>query len=85
MGSKKTPLVQAGYDYAMAILELRSRFTYDRIAEFCGYESKGAIANILCGGIPLHPQGEAIYILYFETFGRKPPAIVQKTEPALST
>lgn len=83
-GSRKTPLVEAGFDYVRALLDLRTRFTYDHIAEYCGYDSKGTIASILSGAIPLHPQGEAIYILYVETFGRKPPRVVQKSEPLIA-
>ena len=71
----KWPPVEAGFDYVKALLELRTQFTYEYIAERCGYESKGSITKTLAGAIPPHPQGEAIYILYVETFGRKPPNV----------
>lgn len=67
------PFVPVGFDYAQTILELRSRISYERIAEYCGYENKGSIAAVVEGAIPLHPAGEALYALYLEIFGRKPP------------
>jgi hypothetical protein len=66
------PPIQAGFDYVQTLLELRVRFTYDEIAHRCGWESGASISKILKGAIPAHPQGEALYILYFETTGRKP-------------
>ena len=64
---------QVGFDYAAALRELHEVMTLAQIAEVCGYESKGSVLNVLNGGIPSHPQGEAIYVLYVETFNRKPP------------
>lgn len=70
----RPPAVEAGFDYARAIMDLRACMTYEEIADYCGFESKQTIANIVAGRrIPQHPQGEALYILYFETFNRKPP------------
>lgn len=66
------PPIQAGFDYSRALLELRRRFTYDEIAQACGWESRSSVARILTGTVPHHPQGEALYILYVETFKRKP-------------
>ena len=81
----KIPMVQAGFNYAAALLKLRARYTYDQIAEYCGYESKGSVSDILAGKTPLHPQGEAIFILYVETFGHKPPANVRNSAPPMTT
>lgn len=72
------PYVQAGYDYPAAILELRNRFTYDEIAQYCGYESSKSIGWILRGKEPKHRSGEALYILFVETFGRKPPQHIKR-------
>ena len=66
------PVVQAGFDYATALLKIRNEMTYQQIAEYCGYESPNAIYKIISGSIPSHPAGEAIYILYVELFNSKP-------------
>ena len=63
-----------GFNYVAALLELDKVYSQDEIAEFCRYGSKASISNVASGkSIPLHPQGELIYILYVETFGKKPP------------
>lgn len=66
---------QVGFDYAKAVLEINHHgWSYERIAEYCGYEDKSGISRVASGArIPSHPVGEAIYILYVEVFGRKPP------------
>lgn len=66
------PPIQAGFDYAQTLIELRKVFNYEEIAHRCGWDSKGSVTKVLKGAIPAHPQGEALYILYFETFGKKP-------------
>ena len=66
------PPIQAGFDYPVTLLELRTVMSYEEIAAACGWESKSSIVRVLNGAIPAHPQGEALYILYVETFGRKP-------------
>jgi hypothetical protein len=66
------PPIQAGFDYIQAILELRNVKSYSEIAYFCGYDSKRSISQIINGTEPSHAHGEALYILYVETFGRKP-------------
>lgn len=78
----KNPAVEAGFDYVHTILALREHYSYASIAEYCGYEGRASISYMLNGGVPSHPQGEALYILYFETFGKKPPVKnVQLTVP----
>ncbi len=67
------PSIPVGFDYARAVLEIRKFMTYEEIAAFLGYESVGSIGPLLKGRIPNHPQGEAIYTLYRELFGKKPP------------
>lgn len=67
------PAVPVGFDYARALLEIKKYRTHEEIAAFVGYESIGSISNILNGRIPNHPQGEAIFTLYREIFGKKPP------------
>lgn len=64
---------ETGFDYAQAIREINRRLSYDEIAGFCGYDSRSSVGRILTGQVPSHPQGEAIYILYVELFGKKPP------------
>jgi hypothetical protein len=66
------PYVKAGYDYAGAVKRLKTVHTFEKIAGFCGYESVLSVRRVLQGSIPSHPQGEAIYIMYVETFGEKP-------------
>lgn len=62
----------AGFDYTQAVLELRTVMSYARIAEGIGYTSKNAISRLVAGAEPSHKHGEMLYILYFETFNRKP-------------
>ena len=62
-----------GFDYAAALCELNTVYDYKQIAEFCHYASKASISKVMSGKtIPSHPLGELIYILYCETFGKKP-------------
>ena len=65
--------IQAGFDYPAAVLELRRVMPYEQIAVRCGFGSASGISAILAGAVPSHPRGEAIYILYVETFNKKPP------------
>lgn len=67
------PLVPVGFDYAKAMIEISRRLTYWQIAEYCGYEGKQSVLDVIQGHIPSHPQGEAIWALYVELFGHKPP------------
>lgn len=77
---------EVGFDYARTVLEInRAGWSYEQIALFCGYESKGTIAGIIQGAMPGHREGEALYILYVELFNRKPPLNVQGTEQLAST
>lgn len=66
-------LEYVGYDYAQTILELSHRMTYDQIARAVGYKNKSSVHMILDGSVPSHDRGEALWVLYQETFGRKPP------------
>lgn len=68
------PSIPVGFDYQRAVLELRNRYTYERMAEFCGFSDKVAVFRVASGlSIPSHPQGEALFVLYVETFHDKPP------------
>lgn len=64
---------QVGFDYVATVRELLERMTYMDLALSIGYESVGSISGLLKGRRPAHPQGEALWALYIETFGRKPP------------
>lgn len=64
---------EVGFDYAAALLRIRAVLTYEEIAEAIGYESKGGVSNILKGKTPSHTRGEAIWALYLELFGERPP------------
>lgn len=80
----KPPLVEAGFDYRRTVLELRVVKTYEQIAEFCGYASSASVARIAAGTqVPAHPQGEALWIMYWELFNRKPPLIPQTERLAI--
>lgn len=66
---------ECGFDYAQAIRELNRLFSYEEIGLSCGYAGREGINDIVNRGRkPSHEIGEAIYILYVETFNRKPPA-----------
>lgn len=67
-----TPSIPVGFDYSRALLEIRKHMTYEQIAAFCGYEGPSGVAKIINGGIPSHPQGEAIWSLHCIVLGRKP-------------
>lgn len=75
-----TPSLPVGFDYAKALLEIRRHMTYEAIAAYIGYESVGSICNIIKGRVPNHPQGEAIFTLYRELFGKKPPMTVAQAK-----
>lgn len=72
------PAVPVGFDYAKAVLEILRVKTYEDVAAYLGYESVGAISRILGGSVPSHPIGEAIFVLYRELFGRKPPMTTEQ-------
>lgn len=76
---------ESGFDYGLALAEVLRHLSYDEAAGFLGYKSKGSITKILDGEIPMHPQGERLYILYVELFGHKPPLRVSHSERILST
>lgn len=67
------PGAPVGFNYSLAILHILKVRTYQEVADFLGYESVGSIGNIINGRVPNHPQGEAIFVLYRQLFGRKPP------------
>jgi len=68
------PWIPVGFDYAHALLRIRGAQTYEQIAEFCGFACKQDIGKVINDGrIPSHPQGEAMWALYFQLFGEKPP------------
>jgi hypothetical protein len=69
---------EVGYDYRQAVVQINQHLSYDQIAGFCGYKSKGSVADIAAGhAVPDHPKGEALYILYVELFKHKPPNVRQ--------
>ena len=67
------PSSPVGFDYANAIRALARKMTYEQIAKACGYDSRNSVYRVLNGAIPSHPQGEALFVLYREAFGDKPP------------
>lgn len=72
-----------GFDYSQAVREINhsSGWSYQRLAAYLGYKSKGTIGDIVTGAVvPDHPRGEKLYILYFEMFGRKPPIVRQNEQ-----
>lgn len=74
LGSLRADNKHPGFHYAATLRELNRVYDYDEIKDFCGYKSKSSISKVLSGKqVPSHPQGELIYILYFETFNKKPP------------
>ncbi len=73
-GEDDVPLIKrVGFDYLGAVLELLAVMSYAELARAIGYSSKGAISKILQGGVPTHAHGEAIWVVYREKFGEKPP------------
>ena len=65
--------VQVGFNYVQAMIDLLTKFTYREIAERLGYSSVGSITAVLSGKVPSHLHGEALWLLYRDTFGRRPP------------
>ena len=65
---------RVGFDYVGALKDLLARMTYEEVAYRLGYKSTGAVASIVKRGhVPSHQHGEALWVLYVEMFGRKPP------------
>ena len=67
------PGVPVGFNYSLAILQILKVRTYDQVAAYLGYESVGSISGLIDGSLPSHPVGEAIFVLYREIYGAKPP------------
>ena len=66
---------EVGFDYAQTVRELNQLLSHEQIASVCGYNSRRSVINLMGGKTtPSHTHGEALYILYVETFNRKPPA-----------
>ena len=71
---EELPLYErAGFDYAGALRNLLKKMTYTELAGKIGYSSTGSITAVLKGHVPSHVHGQAIWSLYLETFGEKPP------------
>ena len=66
-------MINGGYNYAEATQELRGLMTDTVIAKAIGYRHRNSVLKMVQGAIPSHPIGENLYILYVETFKRKPP------------
>ena len=66
---------KVGFNYRATMIELRSVYRDWQIAQYLGYREEKSIRNIAGGQkeSPHHKTGECLYILYVETFGKKPP------------
>lgn len=64
---------RVGFDYAQAMKDLLKRLTHMEIAFRIGYQSTGSVTAVVKGVIPSHKHGEALWALYMEVFGTKPP------------
>ena len=62
-----------GYDYVRAVADLLEKFTYQELATRLGYRSVGSVTSMLDGKVPSHLHGEALWLLYEQTFKRRPP------------
>lgn len=74
-----------GFNYSATTLELLKRFTYDELKDLLGYQSKGSISQLIECVIPAHDKGEALWALYMDTFGRKPPLNVRHSGQLATT
>lgn len=68
---------QVGYDYKQAIRDLLKKLTYEELALRIGYSSTGSVTAVLKGRTPSHTHGEALWALYLEVYGKKPPLNVR--------
>lgn len=66
---------QVGFDYVTATVELLKKMSRMEMSERVGYASAGSIHSLLKGRTPSHIHGEAIWALYIEVFGCKPPLV----------
>ncbi len=66
---------KVGFDYRATVNELLSVYRAWQIGFYLGYEGDRSVWNIARGQkeSPHHKTGERLYILYVETFGKKPP------------
>ena len=65
---------RVGFDYVEALRALLQRMTYEEVAHSLGYRSTGPLGAIVKRGhVPSHQHGEALWALYVQMFGRKPP------------
>ncbi len=83
--------LEPGFDFPATLVELSHYFSDSLLASIIGPAlgergiTTGTIRNLRLGRhVPNHELGEAIYILYVETTGRKPPLkISEKTRRSL--
>lgn len=66
---------QVGFDYVKATTELLTKMSRMDLSDRIGYASAGSIHSLLKGRTPSHIHGEAIWALYLEVFGKKPPLV----------
>lgn len=64
---------RVGFDYAQAMKDLLKRLTHMEIAYRIGYQSTGSVTAVVKGVIPSHKHGEALWALYLDVYGKKPP------------
>lgn len=76
---------EVGFDYVAALRRIKTRLTYEEIAYATGYESNGGVSRIIDGAVPSHVQGEAIWALYVELFGERPPYSSAVADAMLTT
>ena len=66
---------QVGFDYMQATKDLLTKMSRMELSDRVGYASAGSIHALLKGRTPSHIHGEAIWALYIEVFGKKPPLL----------
>lgn len=70
---------RVGFDYIRAIRDMLTRMTYEELAFNLGYKGASGISSLLNGKTPSHVHGEALWALYIDTFGKKPPLAIRQS------
>lgn len=72
-GQRAVPHPPVGFNYALTIKKLKQRYTEKFLCNYLGYADRAGLNKIENGAIPNHLIGEALFVLYKDTFNTKPP------------
>lgn len=72
-GNRAVPHLPVGFDYSLTIKKLKQHYSEKFLCSYLGYADRAGLNKIEKGGIPNHLIGEALFVLFKDTFETKPP------------